>query len=196
MDGNYALITQSQRRIFTTNSTSGNSFIVPDVVIEEVVTDCLRITDHPVETGTAVSDHAFNMPFELIMRCGFSDSKRKTPGYTFTVYNALLALQAKRAPFAVTTPQRHFKDMLISSITKTQDETLSHGAMLTVAMRRVIITGTSVRRGVGAVPNAGTVPTPAAPQAPQAPPVQQSIAPGGVSSSQLPTLAWWQRPGS
>lgn len=52
---------------------SGTLFI-PDATIEEVHTDDLEITDHPVEQGAAISDHAFKRPSELIVTAGWSDS--------------------------------------------------------------------------------------------------------------------------
>ncbi len=44
------------------------------VTIEESHTDDLEITDHPVETGALVTDHAFMRPSELMIRCGWSNS--------------------------------------------------------------------------------------------------------------------------
>ena len=39
--------------------------IIPHVVLEEAGDDELRITDHPVEIGAAITDHAFKMPVVL-----------------------------------------------------------------------------------------------------------------------------------
>lgn len=136
VDGNYALITRSQRVI--------NDALIPDVVIEEISTDTLRITDHPVEIGAAISDHAFKLPVEIIMRCGFSDSKGGFEGYSRAVYAYLTQLQNERNPFNVSTPFRSYTNMLIEQIVKTNDESTSHAMMIVVAMREVIITNTSI----------------------------------------------------
>ena len=48
--------------------------IIPNVVVEEVHTDTLTITDHPVEQGAPITDHAFKNPAELSMRIGWSSS--------------------------------------------------------------------------------------------------------------------------
>jgi hypothetical protein len=45
--------------------------IVPSVVVSEKHTDKLEITEHPVETGAAISDHAYKSPSEVIMDVGF-----------------------------------------------------------------------------------------------------------------------------
>lgn len=137
LDGSYALITKSQRKI---------SSLIPDVLIEEIATDTLRITDHPVETGAAISDHAFKMPPEIVMRCGWTDSGQ-FEGYSAMIYSQLLQLQEQREPFEVSTPFRQYKNMLISFLNKTADETVSHAMYLTVGMRYVHITGTTVTPG-------------------------------------------------
>jgi hypothetical protein len=36
--------------------------IIPDVVVSEKHSDTLEITEHPVETGAAISDHAYKRP--------------------------------------------------------------------------------------------------------------------------------------
>jgi len=56
--------------------------------IEEVMTDLVTVTDHPVESGAIISDHAFWQPAQLIMRCGWSNS---VSSYTKTA-NALASL--------------------------------------------------------------------------------------------------------
>jgi hypothetical protein len=53
---------------------SGNNMIVPHVTLEEVHSDELEITDHPVEQGSSISDHAFKRYAEVITHCAFSDS--------------------------------------------------------------------------------------------------------------------------
>ena len=46
--------------------------IVPSVVISEKHTDMLEITEHPVEVGAAVADHAYKKPSEVVMEGGFA----------------------------------------------------------------------------------------------------------------------------
>jgi hypothetical protein len=42
--------------------------------IEETMTDLVTVTDHPVEAGANISDHAYYRPAELVMHCGWSNS--------------------------------------------------------------------------------------------------------------------------
>ena len=75
--------------------------IIPHVVLEEAGDDELRITDHPVEIGAAITDHAFKMPVVLVMKAAWSDSAAGMVGYVRRVYEELIALQANREPFDI-----------------------------------------------------------------------------------------------
>ncbi len=48
--------------------------LVPDVVISEKHQDTLEITEHPVELGAEIADHAYKRPAEVTMEVGFSSS--------------------------------------------------------------------------------------------------------------------------
>jgi hypothetical protein len=65
------LLTQKPKRGFDDGS---GSLFVPDATIEEVHSDEMEITEHPVEQGTVISDHAFKRPSELIVTAAWSDS--------------------------------------------------------------------------------------------------------------------------
>jgi hypothetical protein len=48
--------------------------LIPQVTIEEVHHDELEITDHPVERGAVIADHAFKRPSEVVIHCAWSNS--------------------------------------------------------------------------------------------------------------------------
>jgi hypothetical protein len=48
--------------------------IVAQAVIEERHTDQMEITEHPVEVGASISDHAFKLPAEVVIRMAWSNS--------------------------------------------------------------------------------------------------------------------------
>lgn len=129
----YALISSPLRSIST---------IIPDVVIDEVHTDDLAITDHPVETGAAISDHAFKIPSRVQMRCGFSNSSAGTEGYVQSVYQALLALQARREPFDVFTGKRVYRNMLLERVAVETNEASENTLMVIAGLREIILTRT------------------------------------------------------
>jgi hypothetical protein len=116
--------------------------IIPDVTVEEVHSDTLRITDHPVETGAAISDHAFHLPYEVQMRIGFSDSTHQAVGFVKMIYQTFIALQQSREPFSVSTGKRLYSNMLIQSMQVTTDEASEYSLNMTVQLREIIITNT------------------------------------------------------
>lgn len=135
LDDSFALITTQQRRV---------SSLIPDVVIREVGRDELVITDHPVETGAAISDHAFLRPVEVEMVLGWSDSTAGYVGYARDVYVELIALQKRREPFDLSTGKRNYKNMLIGSLGVQTDEKTENVLMVTARFREVIITSTQM----------------------------------------------------
>ena len=140
--------------------------IIPNVVVEEVHTDTLTITDHPVEQGAPITDHAFKNPAELSMRIGWSSSsvaldavvssvvdsvkagKLTTPKIKTVrdIYEDLLKLQASRKPFDVSTGKRLYKDMLIKSISTTTDASSENSLVVSVVLRQIIIVQTKAAK--------------------------------------------------
>jgi hypothetical protein len=133
LDDLYALISSPVRAIGT---------IIPDVVVREVHRDQIVITDHPVERGAAISDHAFKMPSEVEMDCGWSNSTAGVEGYVQLVYQELLDLQASRVPFTVFTGKRSYQNMLIRSLEVTTDETSEKALYVVAGLREIIIVDT------------------------------------------------------
>jgi hypothetical protein len=139
--------------------------IIPNVVVEEIGFDETVITDHPVEQGAPISDHAFMRPAELILKCGWSNSSSvevlgvAIPGvsrglasavtgalsgdfsqdYVTEVYEKLRKLQSDRTPFTVSTGKRTYEHMLIQSLVQTTDEQSENALMVVARLREVII---------------------------------------------------------
>lgn len=134
IDDTFALISVRSRSI---------GYIIPNVVLSELGRDDMVVTDHPVEIGAPISDHAFLLPTTVEMRCGWSNSTAGYVGYVQSVYQELLALQAMREPFSVSTGKRRYKNMLIVSLMQHTDQYSEHALMVTVRMREVILTSTS-----------------------------------------------------
>lgn len=49
-------------------------FIQIQAILEEVGTDTMEITDHPVEQNAAISEHAYRRPAEVLIRAAWSNS--------------------------------------------------------------------------------------------------------------------------
>ena len=165
-------------------SSQGRSIdsIIPGVTMEETSTDTLTTTDHPVETGVAVSDHSFRNPAELEMRVLWSDSTAQSVGYSIAVYAELQALQAKRLPFPIQTGKRSYQNMLFRTLVQKTDPT-SEYALTVIATFRELIT---VKSASGAGTTSGSSTTPGVSQDPAAQTDPQSTAPtvdAGAGSS-------------
>jgi hypothetical protein len=128
------------------------------VTLEEVHTDTLQTTEHPIEVGAPITDHAFIRPTELLMRCGWSNSSFTALSgvvssffsggevgdkYTDEIYSQLLALYQSREPFDVITSARQYSNMLINSIRRDVDEKTSSTLMVEIVMRQVLIVYTA-----------------------------------------------------
>lgn len=180
MDALSVLLSQQKRRI---------GIIVPSVVISEKHSDMLEITEHPVETGAPVSDHAFKRPSEVTVELGFAgggsllDDINTTSIFSVdtglslgtspeVIYQRLLDLQESRVPFDVITGKRSYKNMLIRAIEVTTDKTSENVLMCLLTLREVIVSQTQsitvadttdMTEGVSTAPvqNTGTkTPTP------------------------------------
>lgn len=135
--------------------------------IEESHYDELTITDHPVEQGAEISDHAFKRPAEVVIRAGWSNSGIQSIitelsqaaallsdaalsfsgttspfNYAGEVYQQLLTLQASREPFQIITGKRSYSNMLIRGLSVTTDEKSEHALFCTAICRQVIIAQT------------------------------------------------------
>lgn len=121
--------------------------IIPQVVIEEKHRDELVITNHPVQHGANITDHAYKQPSMLALRYGWSSS-----GALFSldlgapsvddVYKMLRDLQESRQPFDVVTGKRNYSNMLIRSIDLVTDKTTEKSIIVDVLLQQVIIVET------------------------------------------------------
>lgn len=118
--------------------------LYPDIVIEEQHEDSLQITEHPVEQGAAINDHAFKKPESVIIRGGVSDSSGLGGNPAVEFYEKLLELQKKREPFDIVTGKRLHKNMLLESLTEMTGPGTENCLMFTASCREVIIVATQV----------------------------------------------------
>lgn len=128
--------------------------IVPSVVVSEKHSDRLEITEHPVEVGAAVADHAYKRPAEVVMQVGFSGGGSLVDfasNLTSTsllgmspreVYDQLLKLQSDRKPFDVVTGKRLYSNMLLQNLEVTTDRSTENVLSATLTLREIIITST------------------------------------------------------
>lgn len=124
--------------------------IYADVTIEENHRDEVVITQHPVEQGGIITDHAFKRPAELEIRCGFSNSSAGYEGYVQQQYQGLLALQLARKPFNVYTGKRKYSSMLIRGLSVVTDPHSEYVLMASVSLQEIITVSTQATSNTGA----------------------------------------------
>lgn len=130
------------------------------VELEETHLDELQITEHPVERGAEINDHAFKRQPEVTLKCGWSNSQfaalkdalqsifkgggLPSADYVSTVYSQLLALQEARRPFDVVTSLRVYRDMLFKSLSVTKDQKTGAALNITATLKQIRIVETEV----------------------------------------------------
>lgn len=116
------------------------------VTVSEAHQDDVTLTDHPVERGSPITDHAYKNPASLTLVVGWSNSSLAgaTMGrsYVQIIYERLLKLQAAREPFDVTTGKRKYSNMVIVSLATETDEKTENVLIVSVGLREVIIVRT------------------------------------------------------
>ncbi len=115
---------------------------VADITISERHRDEMIITEHPIEVGSVVSDHAFKRPIHVILTVGYSSSDVQAQGdanYIQTVYQNFLTLQQNATPFSVTTGKRTLQNMLVEYINELTNEQTENALILEIGCKQVIL---------------------------------------------------------
>lgn len=129
------------------------AILTPQVVLSERHHDALRITDHPVEQGAAVSDHAYKLPAEVEIRGGWSfaagDFQGPIPRFTdssllSSLYAVLLQLQSNRVLVTLVTGKRTYPAMLLESLGVSTDEKSENTLMFVANFRQLFIVQTHI----------------------------------------------------
>jgi len=128
------------------------------VAIEETWEDEMQITEHPVERGAEISDHAFKRNPMVTMQCGWSNSdyaailgtaegvffggSLPSSEYIQLVYSQLLELQESAQPFSVMTSMRIYDSMLFKSLVVKRDPRTGNALMAQATLKAVRIVDT------------------------------------------------------
>jgi len=123
--------------------------IFAQVTIDEQHTDEVQITDHPVEAGAPISDHAFARPQQIAITAGWSKATAYDLSAESGVYGILLALQTSFQPFDIYTGKRHYKNMLIERLAVTTDQHNEFTLIANIVCRQVIIVNTTTSKVTG-----------------------------------------------
>ena len=117
-----------------------------DAVFHGSAEHTLTITQHPVQTGANLADHAFINPVRLSMDIGISDVMAyrspgcyDVPGETKSVsaYRSLCKLQRERKPLRVLTRLDTYENMLIESIITNDDVSTQNALKASIELVQV-----------------------------------------------------------
>ena len=132
-----------------------------DVIIQEGATASARITKNPVENGADINDHIIIDPMVFTMSGVVSDIKTSIIGSigllnsvesvisTFTrtntpskeAWDELLLLHAERTPFELVTNIKTYENVVIQSLTETQDKDTSNALFFSATLTEIILVG-------------------------------------------------------
>lgn len=119
----------------------------------------LTITQHPVQTGAQVSDHAFVNARKFSFEIGMTDCARSiiagqfpaSPTRSINAYNTLVTLQASGKFLELLTKYTRSSQILIESIDVSDDFSTSNAMHATINLMEIIVADTQVAK-VSAIP--------------------------------------------
>ncbi|AWJ93324.1 hypothetical protein Sp245p_26240 (plasmid) [Azospirillum baldaniorum] len=145
------------------------SSLAPQVVVEEQHLDQLRLTQHPVEVGAQITDHAFKLPARLRIRAGWSFANAAgiaamflpvppDTSYLTDLYDTLLKIQTQRAVVTVVTGKRRYTNLMLETLAVRTDEKSENVLWVSAEFQEVLFARVQTV----------TVPDPSVQKAPQA----------------------------
>jgi hypothetical protein len=134
--------------VFESGGRNIGGLVFP-VTISETVDKQIEVTDHPVQEGAEISDHARCKNEEIRITVGASES---SPSETDVkaLREKLLELANKREPIKLVTGKRSFDQVLITGISETTDSTSENSLHLEITLREIKIAKVQTASGIPA----------------------------------------------
>lgn len=134
--------------------------VVAHAIIEERHTDQVVVTEHPIEKGANIADHAYKLPVEVALTMGWSNSPAgaiiggDASSYSIQeIYQAILSVQAKMLTFDILTAKRSYKDMFITGLSVLTNAETENALVIQAQCRQILFVTPEV---VKLAPGAGT----------------------------------------
>ncbi len=119
---------------------------VADAFIEEQHSDRAQVTDHPVESGSTISDNMVDLPaeLELVYAWGMAGraNTQSNPNFLREIYAAFLTLKTQKQLVTIYTGKRTYTNMVIQGISSTTDKETENSLVLRISCRQIIIVST------------------------------------------------------
>ena len=136
----------------TDPTTSQSTAYVFDAVLRGEHTQEQVITLNPVQTGAAISDHAYILPPRLTIEILMSDAMQaytvdqwnNGPSKSVSAYQTLVAIQAARNPVQVATRLRTYTNMMITNIMAEENDRTRYNLKATVTFTQIITANVSL----------------------------------------------------
>lgn len=142
-------------------STQASVSYVFDAVLSLEHEQSLTKTRHPVQTGAAITSHAYLEPAALVMYVLMSDvvgqyvASNQTkapfiqqfsgnPSKSVSAYQQMLTLQKARIPLTVVTRLRTYTNMLIDKVSPHEDSKSITGARFRIEFSQIFIASTQI----------------------------------------------------
>ena len=107
----------------------------------------LEITDHPVQSGSNISDHAFMKPRELTLELGMTEAFDSiVPGQfadnymrSVSAFRLLQDLQRTAQPLRILTRLQLYENMILQRLSAPDDYITRHALKCTATFREIIV---------------------------------------------------------
>ena len=118
-----------------------------DAFTKENHVGSVRVTEHPVQGGSNISDHAYNLPDKLTIEVLVSDSVQPIVAGQFasgktksiSAYEVLRKLKEKRVLVSVRTRLHYYTNMIIEGMNVSDDYKSANSLKCTVSLRQVMM---------------------------------------------------------
>ncbi len=128
------------------NSPTYGRFVF-DAVFDTSHNANLMVTEHPVQSGGSVADHAFMEPDEVQLEIGMSDVATSVgTNHSVNAYTRLRAIMASREPVTLVTRLKTYQNMLIVSLSAPDDYTTMNALRASVGFKQINIVSVSTVR--------------------------------------------------
>ena len=120
--------------------------IVFDAVFSTDHSANATVTQHPVQSGASIADHAYMEPDEVSVEIGMTDAAANISGgasHSVNAYAQLRALMELREPFTLITRLRTYQNMLITSISAPDDYKTMNALRASIYFQQVKVVSVS-----------------------------------------------------
>ncbi|HXR75138.1 MAG TPA: hypothetical protein VN737_04125 [Bryobacteraceae bacterium] len=126
--------------------TKAQTAYVFDAVIRAEHEQRTAVTLNPVQTGAAISDHAYTIPASLVLEIAMSDAMQSFtmgqwadgPSKSVSAYQKLISLQKQRLPLQVSTRLRSYSNMMITGVHAEEDHETASALKATVTFQEIL----------------------------------------------------------